>query len=63
MGDAPKCAHCGEIIGMYEPVIVVQAGEVHETSRAAELGLTPVARWHYHRQCHEALQAARPPIE
>jgi hypothetical protein len=46
------CDHCSEVIGVYEPVVVVTDGEVRETSRAAEpsLGCQPAKR--YHRSCY-----------
>jgi hypothetical protein len=62
MSSPPKCAHCGDVIDVHESMIVVQSGEAHETSRFAEPDLIRVAKWHYHRRCHEALQAAHGPI-
>jgi len=31
-----RCSHCGDVIGSYEPLIVLLDDEVRETSRAAE---------------------------
>jgi hypothetical protein len=31
----PRCRHCGEPIGVYEPLIALVEGRAHETSRAA----------------------------
>ncbi len=33
--DPPCCDHCGEVIGVYEPMIVVSGGVPARTSRAA----------------------------
>ncbi len=46
------CDHCAEVIGVYEPAIVVIDGQVRETSRASE----PMVRWgpgeRYHSSCY-----------
>jgi hypothetical protein len=50
-----RCAHCDDVIGVYEPVVVVlDGGEVRETSRAAEPNLT--TRRAFHRECWAALR-------
>jgi hypothetical protein len=33
--DLPNCHHCGEVIGVYEPMVVVTRGVPLRTSRAA----------------------------
>ena len=46
---ALRCAHCGEAIGVYEPTVIVEAGQVRQSSRAAdpELASSPeVATFH-----------------
>jgi hypothetical protein len=48
----PKCDHCAEVIGVYEPVVVVTDGEVHETSRAAEPTIGSEQGARYHRTCY-----------
>lgn len=47
-----RCAHCQEVIGVYEPLIVLDAGEPRETSRAAEPMLPLDGAEHYHRTCY-----------
>ena len=47
-----RCVHCDEAIGVYEPLIVVVAGEARETSRAAEPDLLLESAEHYHRACY-----------
>jgi len=46
------CQHCADVIGVYEPVVVVIDGVVRETSRAAEPATNPVVRECYHRACY-----------
>jgi hypothetical protein len=36
----PRCELCGEVTGVYEPLIYVHANGVHESSRAANPGLS-----------------------
>lgn len=47
-----RCQHCDDVIGVYEPLIVVASGEVRETSRAADPELDAEAGEHYHRSCY-----------
>lgn len=47
MDNSPTCAHCGEVIGVYEPIIVVQSGDARETSRAAEPELARLTKCLY----------------
>ena len=47
-----RCHHCDEVIGVYEPVIVVVSGEVRETSRAADPEMYAEPGEHYHRVCY-----------
>jgi hypothetical protein len=59
MDPLPRCAHCGEVIGAYEPTIVVELdGIIHETSWAAQPKLVGLPTGNYHLACHRALQAA-----
>ena len=34
--DRRRCAHCADVIGVYEPLILAGDGEIRETSLAAE---------------------------
>jgi hypothetical protein len=36
MNDAPRCHRCRDVIGVYEPMILLADGAARETSRAAE---------------------------
>lgn len=33
--DQMRCVRCGDVIGVYEPLVLLLAGVPHETSRAA----------------------------
>jgi hypothetical protein len=51
---ALTCAHCGDVIGVYEPLILTGDGEIRETSLAAERDVALARRAHYHRACYAA---------
>ncbi len=55
-----SCAHCGDVIGMYEPLIVVEEHGARQTSRAAEPTLAFEPDRHYHRGCYPAGSGERP---
>jgi len=45
----PTCQWCGEVIGSYEPIIVLVGGEAHETSLlAADAPVGDI----YHAPCY-----------
>lgn len=47
-----RCARCGDVIGIYEPVVLVEAHGPRQTSCAAEPELTQSSRECFHRDCH-----------
>jgi hypothetical protein len=49
--DRPRCRHCGELIGVYEPLILTADSGRHETSVLAEPELFPTDEDCYHRDC------------
>jgi len=49
----PRCHHCGEVIGVYEPMILSSAGHTRETSLAAQPDLGALVGG-YHLACHAA---------
>jgi len=50
----PRCELCGEVIGVYEPLIYVHAGGVRQSSRAADPVLSATASGSlYHAACYE----------
>lgn len=48
----PRCAACGEIIGVYEPIVHVAGRLVRETSRAAEPDACVCGGVCYHAACY-----------
>ncbi len=51
----PRCESCGDVIGVYEPLINVLAGGIRESSRAADPGLsTGASGLLYHAACYQA---------
>lgn len=55
---APRCTRCGEVIGVYEPLVHVVDGVAHRTSRAANPEIVH-ARPVYHLACSD-LDGAEP---
>jgi hypothetical protein len=51
-----RCGHCGEVIGVYEPLVVLTEREARESSLAAEPQLHNSNAAHYHTACY-ALRA------
>jgi hypothetical protein len=51
--DAFRCRGCGDVIGVYEPLVVREQAGAHTTSRAAEPQLRARPGEHYyHRRCY-----------
>jgi hypothetical protein len=61
MSPAPRCYRCGEVIGVYEPLIKFTDGFARESSRALEPDSSARDGEHYHRACYERLDADQPP--
>ncbi len=51
-GEAFRCKHCGDLIGVYEPLVVCSESGARMTSRAAEPDLEATGATHYHRVCY-----------
>jgi hypothetical protein len=48
-----SCAYCGEVIGVYEPMVAVIDGRARNTSLAAEAETFEAAgALRYHRSCY-----------
>ena len=45
------CRHCRDVIGAYEPMVVLLDGETLLTSRAASDGTVPHDARRYHETC------------
>jgi hypothetical protein len=56
-----RCHHCQDVIGVYEPMIVLSDGRAHNTSRAAgQDDREPVGEC-YHRACYTEAHGQDPP--
>ena len=61
MSESLRCRHCGEVIGVYEPLVRLVDGRAYESSRALEPDLLgPTRGEHYHRACYERLGEDQP---
>jgi hypothetical protein len=47
-----RCRRCGDVIGVYEPLVVCTEWRARLTSRAAEPDMKAAGRTHYHRACY-----------
>jgi hypothetical protein len=55
-----RCVHCGEVIGVYEPLIALARGRARETSVAAEAVSADSNADCFHRTCYDNHRHARP---
>lgn len=68
LSEMLRCRDCGEVIGVYEPLIRVTGGRAVESSRALDPELSRVEPSHgdvahYHRACFERLGEVRRPAD
>jgi hypothetical protein len=56
----PRCSRCGEPIGVYEPLVVIERGRARRTSRAAEPEIATAPGEYRHLACHEHRAPSRP---
>ena len=47
-----RCRHCGDVVGSYEPLVVLLDGRARVTSKAAEPDIKAKPGEHYHRACY-----------
>jgi hypothetical protein len=52
MNRTLRCHHCEDVIGVYEPMIVLAHGQARNTSRAAEQDDRELVGECYHRACY-----------
>jgi hypothetical protein len=48
------CRHCEDVIGAYEPMVVLADGRARMTCKAAEPDLAPDVEECYHHACYMA---------
>lgn len=53
MSGVLRCESCGEVIGVYEPMVRVLDGRAREGSRLVEAHLTREGGECFHRACYE----------
>ncbi len=53
-----RCKRCDDVIGVYEPMIVLDEGHARATARAAELDGTKLDGELYHPACWAQLTAS-----
>jgi hypothetical protein len=54
MLEEHRCRQCGDLIGVYEPLILLTNGQAQETSRAARPGGVEGSQ-SFHRRCFQEL--------
>jgi hypothetical protein len=52
MTEMVRCAHCGDIIGVYEPMVRVEDGRARRTSALAERGADGPPAPSFHDACY-----------
>jgi hypothetical protein len=55
-----RCVHCGEVIGVYEPLVALARGDARETSVAAEAVPADGNADCFHRTCYDDHRHGRP---
>lgn len=56
--DRWRCASCDEIIGVYEPMVILLPSGSRTTSRAAERDLADVPEARFHQACFDSAHGA-----
>jgi len=56
-----RCRHCEDVIGVYEPMIVLSDGQARNTSRAAEPDERGLGGECYHHACYTQAHGQNPP--
>ena len=49
----PRCERCGDVIGVYDPLVHVAGETARRTSRAAEPDIADVPGRIYHDACYQ----------
>ena len=56
MSEPMRCRRCGDVIGYYEPLVVLEQGQARTTSAAAEPQLSEVQGKRFHPACYAEAQ-------
>ena len=62
MNRTVRCRHCEDVIGVYEPMIVLCDGHARRTSRAAEPDVGEEPREYYHHACYVRVHGEHPSL-
>jgi hypothetical protein len=57
---APTCRRCGDVIGVYEPVIMLANGGVRDSSRRDQRDGAETVGERYHQACYSKAQSEDP---
>lgn len=60
MTETLRCHQCGDVIGVYEPLIALIDGQAHETSRVGVRDGAALVEECYHRDCYTSPQGDDP---
>ncbi len=60
MSKDARCRHCGQVIGVYEPLIRLIGDRAQETSRVLDPDVADADGHCYHRACYERLSGDEP---
>jgi hypothetical protein len=55
-----RCAQCGDVIGVYEPLILVTNGSPRATSLASDPAVSRAPGEPYHRACYDTMRDDAP---
>jgi hypothetical protein len=58
-----RCHQCGDVIGVYEPMIVLTDGQARNTSRAAKKDTARPVGECYHHACYTQVHGERQVLE
>jgi hypothetical protein len=61
MNEILRCHHCDDVIGVYEPMVVLIDGQARNTSRAAQQDHEPPTGECYHHACYTLAYGEGPP--
>jgi hypothetical protein len=60
-GKAMRCRACGDVIGYYEPLVLLESTGTRDTSVAAEPEIRVASGQRFHRGCYTSAPAELPP--
>jgi hypothetical protein len=55
-----RCNRCGDVIGTYEPMVVLADGQARETAKAAEQDIARSIGECYHHACYTQTHGEHP---